>query len=41
MTIDGKSFVIGAIAGYCVLLLKATVAVEKDRLKKEKVEEKA
>jgi hypothetical protein len=36
MHIDGKSFILGAIVGGCIVIYRASVAVAKDRIKKDK-----
>jgi hypothetical protein len=38
MQIDGKSFILGAIVGGCLIIYKASVEVAKDKIKKEKSE---
>ena len=37
MSIDVKSFVLGAVVGYCVVVYKASVSVAKDKLKKDSI----
>jgi predicted small secreted protein len=36
MHIDGKSFILGAIAGGCIVIFNAAVSVAKDQIKKNK-----
>jgi len=38
MRIDGKSFILGAIFGYCIIVYRASVSVARDKIKKENIE---
>jgi hypothetical protein len=38
MRIDGKSFILGAIVGGCIVIYRASVAVARDTIKKKQIE---
>lgn len=37
MRIDGKSFILGVIVGGCIVVFRASVAVSRDIIKKNKI----